>query len=143
MNLSSENLINKKVIKNPVLRHLVFAFGCFAVLLGVIGIFLPVMPTTPFLLLAAACFTRTSPSFYVWLTGHPRLAKYVIYYLEGQGMPLKAKVYTLVTLWFTIILSAFIILDSQIVRVILPVLGLLVSIYIMYQPTLKLNSSSK
>lgn len=143
MNLSSENLINKKIIKNPVLRHLVYAFGWLSVVLGVIGIFLPVMPTTPFLLLAAACFTRTSPKIYTWITGHPQLAKYVVPYLEGQGMPLKAKVYTLVMLWFTIILSAFIILDSKIVRVILPILGLLVSIYIMYQPTLKLNSSSK
>lgn len=143
MTANASELIAKKVIKNPVLRHLVFIFGWLSVVLGVIGIFLPVLPTTPFLLLAAACFVRTSPKFYVWLVEHPKLAKYVIYYLEGKGIPLKAKVYTLITLWFTIILSAFILLDSQTVRIILPTIGLLVSIYIMRQPTLELHSSSK
>lgn len=138
----SSQLVAKKVIQNPLLRQLVFGFGCFSVFLGVIGIFLPVMPTTPFLLLAAACFMRTSPKFYRWLVEHPKLGKYVLYYLNGKGIPLKAKVYALVTMWFTISVSAFILLDSQIVRIILPSIGLLVSIYIMRQPTLELKSSS-
>lgn len=131
-------LAQKKIIKNPILRLLLLAVGWLSVVLGTIGIFLPVLPTTPFLLLAAACFIRTTPKFYDWLVQHPKLAKYLIYYLEGQGIPLKGKVYTLITLWTTILISAFILLDSQIVRIILPIIALLVSIYIMRQPTLEL-----
>lgn len=131
-------LAQKKIIKNPILRLLLLAVGWLSVVLGTLGIFLPVLPTTPFLLLAAACFIRTTPKFYDWLVQHPKLAKYLIYYLEGQGIPLKGKVYTLITLWTTILISAFILLDSQIVRIILPIIALLVSIYIMRQPTLEL-----
>lgn len=129
-----------KLITNPVLRMLLFSFGWLSVVLGVLGIFLPVLPTTPFLLLAAACFMRTSPRFYDWLVEHPKLGKYVVYYLDGKGIPKKAKVYTLVVLWSTMLLTAFVLLDSNIVRVILPSIGLLVSIYILRQPTLELSA---
>src|SRR5690554_5891560 len=74
-----------KLVTNPVLRVLLLAVGFLSIALGVLGIFLPVLPTTPFLLLAAACFIRTSPKFYDWLVGHPKLGKYVVYYLDGRA----------------------------------------------------------
>src|SRR3546814_8025854 len=60
-----------------------------------LGIFLPVLPTPPFLLLAAACFVRSSQRFYDWLVGHPRLGPWLRDYLEGNGIPLKGKVYAI------------------------------------------------
>ncbi len=130
---------NPKLVTNPILRGILLTVGFLSIALGVLGIFLPVLPTTPFLLLAAACFIRTSPRFYDWLVKHPKLGKYVIYYLDGKGIPKKAKVYTLVVLWSTMFITAFVLLDSTIVRVILPSVGLLVSIYILRQPTLDIK----
>ena len=58
-------------------RYLLMAVGWVSVVLGVIGIFLPVLPTTPFLLLAAACFARSSPRFYQWLINHRQLGPWI------------------------------------------------------------------
>ena len=109
--MSNNVASNRRTIRNPVVRHLVMGIGWLSVALGFIGIFLPVLPTTPFLLLSAACFVRTSPKFYQWLVEHPRLGRYLIYYLDGQGMPLKAKVYTLLLMWTMLLLTAFVILQ--------------------------------
>ncbi|QQD23646.1 DUF454 family protein [Venatoribacter cucullus] len=134
---SAAGLAERKAIRNPLLRPLIFACGWLSVVLGVLGIFLPVLPTTPFLLLAAACFLRTSPRFYHWLIHHPRLGKYVIYYLDGKGIPRKAKIYTLTTLWLTMLITV-VLVDSTVVRIILPLIGLSVTVYILRLPTLVL-----
>ena len=67
-------------------RYLLLAIGWLSVALGVIGIFLPVLPTTPFLLLAAACFVRSSRRFYIWLVTHPHLGPWIRDYLEGLSL---------------------------------------------------------
>lgn len=130
--------IEKKTIRQPLIKLLVLALGWLSVVLGVIGIFLPVLPTTPFLLLAAACFVRTSPRFYHWLIDHPYLGKYVIYYLDGKGIPRKAKVYTLLLMWATMLTTAFLLTDRLTVQIILPLIGCGVSLYILRLPTLEL-----
>jgi uncharacterized membrane protein YbaN (DUF454 family) len=123
--------------KNKVIKALVLFVGGLSVVLGVIGIFLPVMPTTPFLLLAAACFMRTSPKFYNWLVGHPKLGKYLVYYLEGKGIPLKAKVYTIATMAISMGVTCYFVPVTA-VRILLPLVGVLVTLYIVRQPTLAL-----
>lgn len=95
--------------RNRVLRAVLFACGCLSVALGVIGMFLPVLPTTPFLLLAAACFARSSKRFYLWLVQHPRLGPWIRDYLDGQGLPLKGKVWALLLLWLSISFSLWIV----------------------------------
>lgn len=123
-------------VKNKALRMLLIFVGWLSVILGVIGIFLPILPTTPFLLLAAACFVRTSPKFYQWLVGHPKLGKYLVYYLEGKGIPLKAKVYTIALLTISMSTTAYLVPVTA-VRILLPLVGALVVLYIVRQPTLE------
>jgi uncharacterized membrane protein YbaN (DUF454 family) len=128
--------------KNKAVKIFLLFVGWLSVVLGVIGIFLPVMPTTPFLLLAAACFMRTSPKFYHWLVGHPRLGKYLVYYLEGKGIPLKAKVYTIATMAISMSVTCYFVPVTA-VKVLLPLVGVLVALYIVRQPTLDLLPAVK
>lgn len=118
--------------RNRVWRYVLFACGCLSVVLGVIGIFLPVLPTTPFLLLAAACFARSSQRFYLWLVLHPRLGPWVRDYLEGQGIPRKGKVWTLILMWSSISFSIWIV-PLLWVRVFMLISAVCVTIYILKQ----------
>lgn len=81
-------------VTNPVHRYALLGAGVVFVGLGVIGAFLPLLPTTIFLLLAAACFVRSSERAYHWLVNHRFLGIYVRAYLEGKKMPLRAKLIT-------------------------------------------------
>ena len=90
-------------------RYTLLAIGWLSVLLGVIGIFVPVLPTTPFLLLAAACFVRSSRRFYLWLVNHKHLGPWIRDYLEGNGIPLKGKVYAIGLMWASIGLSCYLV----------------------------------
>lgn len=110
--------------------------GWVSVILGVLGIFLPLLPTTPFLLLAAACFVRSSPRFYAWLVNHPKLGKYVLHYLNGEGLPKKAKLYTIATIWLTMGTSAWLVVPNIWGKLALFFIGACVSIYIWRLPTI-------
>lgn len=88
-------------MKGP-LRILLFVLGSLCVALGVLGMFLPVLPTTPFLLLAAICFARSSEKSYHWLMTNRWCGKYISNYREGRGIPLKQKIITIFFLWVTI-----------------------------------------
>ena len=117
-------------------RYLLLTIGWLSVALGVIGIFLPVLPTTPFLLLAAACFVRSSRRFYLWLVTHQHLGPWIRDYLEGQGIPLKGKVYTLLLMWASISFSCYLV-PMPWARAFMLTSAVLVSIYILRQKTLQ------
>ena len=122
--------------RNRLVRYALQGVGWLSVALGVIGIFLPVLPTTPFLLLAAACFARSSPRFYNWLVNHKRLGPWIRDYLEGNGIPLKGKVYAIVTMWFSIGLSCYLV-PLLWARVFMLISAVLVTVYILRQKTLQ------
>ena len=124
---------NNRLVSNGALRIVLLATGSISIVLGVLGIFLPVLPTTPFLLLAAACYVRSSESFYSWLISHPVLSKYILAYLDGRGIPRKAKRYTLITMWLTMGLSMLVVPLWQ-VRILLLCTGFAVSTYIWRLP---------
>ncbi|WP_109514091.1 YbaN family protein [Pseudomonas ovata] len=117
-----------------LVRYALLAAGWLSVALGIIGIFLPVLPTTPFLLLAAGCFARSSPRFYHWLVDHPRLGPWIRDYLNGHGIPFKAKVYTIALMWVSIGLSCWFVPLTW-VRIVLLVCATLVSVWILKYKT--------
>ncbi|MEZ0149057.1 MAG: YbaN family protein [Candidatus Reddybacter sp.] len=129
----SVDTLHKRCIAGGFVRVLLFGLGSLSVALGVVGIFLPLLPTTPFLLLAAGCFVRSSDRFYSWLVSHPVLSKYILAYLDGSGIPRKAKYYTLLTMWLTMGVSALIVPLWQ-VQVLLLCTAVMVSTYIWRLP---------
>ena len=124
----------QRQVRSSARRYVLFVCGCLSVALGVIGIFLPVLPTTPFLLLAAACFARSSKRFYLWLVLHPKLGPWVRDYLDGQGLPLKGKIWALVLMWTSISFSMWIV-PLLWVRIFMVVSAVCVTVYILKQKT--------
>jgi len=111
-------------------RRLFVVAGSVALGLGIIGVALPVLPTTPFLLLAALCYLRGSQRFYNALLRNRFIGSYIRNYLEGRGMSLKMKIWTLGLLWITILLTGTFATDNLIVRVILAAVVVGVTIHI-------------
>ncbi|WP_295940540.1 YbaN family protein [uncultured Alistipes sp.] len=83
------------------------ALGCISFVMGIIGIFVPLLPTTPFLLLAAALWVRSSPRLYDWLLAHPRLGEYIRNFRENRAIPLRAKVVSLTLMWGAMLYCIF------------------------------------
>jgi uncharacterized protein len=100
-------------------KTLLIVSGSLCLALGVVGLFLPVLPTTPFLLLAAVCYARSSKRFYAWLTTNRWFGEYIRNYREGKGIPLKQKVLTILVLWVTIVYTAAFFVSLWWVRLIL------------------------
>ncbi len=121
-NNEGENTIESEgtnKIPKRLIREVLIIAGTIFVGLGVLGIFLPLLPTTPFLLLAAACYARSSERFYNWLLNNKWFGRYIKNYREGKGIPLKVKVLSISLLWITIIFSAAFIVHNVFIRVIL------------------------
>ncbi|MGE4403735.1 MAG: YbaN family protein [Desulfobulbus sp.] len=119
----------------PILRWLLFACGWISVALAILGILLPVLPTVPFLLLALACFSRSSDRFHTWLVEHEQLGPLVRPYLTGAGMPLKAKVKAILLVWASILLSTLFFVDRLWLQILLPLIALGVTLYLLRLPT--------
>lgn len=122
-------------------RLLLMASGWICIGLGIAGMFLPLVPTVPLLLLAAACFARSSPKAYSWLLDHPRLGPMVTGYIEGSGIPLRAKVIALATLWLSISLSIYLVSSSNwLIMLLLLVVASAITLYLLRLPTRQLDS---
>ncbi len=123
-------------------RRLFVIAGTISVGIGVVGIFLPVLPTTPFLLLAAICYTRGSQRLYKALLYNRFIGTYIRNYIEGRGMSLKMKVWTIGLLWITIVSTAVFATEGMIVRIILAVVLIGVTLHILFIRTIKNNSKT-
>ncbi len=120
-----------------VKKHLLVAAGSLSLGLGLIGIFVPLLPTTPFLLLAAACYARGSRRLHDWLMSRPRLGAYIRRYREGRGIPLGTKVFTVGLLWATIGVSLALASESAALRIVLLLVAFGVTIHVLTRPTFR------
>lgn len=104
--------------------------GCLAVGLGFAGAFLPLLPTTPFLLLAVFCFSRSSPRMNRWLLTNRLFGSYLAAYNSGEGMPRGVKAATIIFMWSGMLFTAFVFIRQGWLQVMLVVIALLVSVHI-------------
>jgi len=116
--------------KKKIVKHLILLGGFISLILGIIGIVIPILPTTPFLLLASAAFAKSSKRFDRWLLNNKILGTYIKNYREGKGLPLQIKILTLSLLWITITISMFFLLDLTWVLILLICIALAVSLHI-------------
>ena len=125
----------KKYLKRPTLcnlrNRLLTLAGTISLGLAILGIFLPLLPATPFLLLAAACFARSSRRFSNWLLSNRFFGKFINNYHEGKGVPLKLKAFSVLLLWITIGCSVAFAVQILAVRIILGFIATGVTIHIL------------
>ncbi|MBE0575897.1 MAG: YbaN family protein [Desulfuromonadales bacterium] len=119
---------------STILRLALIIVGLACTVLALLGIFMPLLPTVPLLLLAAACFARSSERIHGWLLGHPHLGPLILNFQNGQGMPLRAKVSAIALVWVTIPVSVLFFIPLLWVKVSLIVIGLSVTIYLLRMP---------
>jgi uncharacterized membrane protein YbaN (DUF454 family) len=119
------------------LRQWIFGIiGVIALGLGLVGIVVPLVPTTPFLLLAAACFMRSSDRLYGWLINHKWFGGYIKSYREHRAISLRAKLVSLAVLWIAISYTSLVIITMGWLRILLVLIAVGVSLYLLRLKTL-------
>ncbi|HWS88232.1 MAG TPA: YbaN family protein [Pyrinomonadaceae bacterium] len=88
-------------------KAVLVAAGSVCLALAVLGVFLPLLPTTPFLLLASACYVRSSERLHGWLMGNRMLGPYIRNFKERRGIPLRGRIVTVVLLWLPLLYSVY------------------------------------
>jgi uncharacterized protein len=123
------------ISRNPLVRGAWIAIGFVFIALGFIGVVLPLVPTTPFVLLAAYCFARSSPRFYRWLLDHRVFGTLIRDWHAGRGIAMRAKVTAVALIFLTIGSSAAFFVSSALVRVLLVAIGVSVVAFLLTRPT--------
>lgn len=120
---------------HSIKRIIFMSIGSMFLAFGVIGIFLPVIPTTPFLLLAAFFYFRSSKRMYHWLINHKILGAYIYCYLTYKAIPIKTKIGAIIFLWSTLCIS-IVLIDSVHLRIFLAIVGIAVSVHLLLLKTI-------
>ena len=126
-----------KGISDRVKRILYIIIGTLFLIIGAIGIVVPVLPTTPFLLITAACYLRGSKKLYNWMVNNRVFGEFIENYRKGKGITKKNKLLTIAFLWVTISFSAVFVVKIFVIRVILFIVATAVSAHIMRLPTFR------
>jgi uncharacterized membrane protein YbaN (DUF454 family) len=108
-----------------MLKVLLIILGTISLMLGILGIFVPGLPTTPFLLLTAFLYLKGSKRLYNWLIKNRFLGKYITNYQRRKGMTKKQKIYSISLMWFMIIISAGFLVHPIVVKIIIATTGII------------------
>lgn len=119
------------------MKYLFIVLGSLCVGLGILGIFLPLLPTTPFLLLAAALYVRSSSRLYHWLLYQPYLGPYIRNFRQYRAIPLRVKVISVTLMWVTILYSVCRVVESNSIRLLLLLLAIAITWHILSYKTLR------
>jgi uncharacterized membrane protein YbaN (DUF454 family) len=119
-----------------VKRAIYLIIGTVALALGAMGLFLPVLPTTPFVILASACYLRSSKRMHSWILQSKLFGETIENYQAGRGLKRDTKIRALVLMWATISISAFFFVDQLIFQGSMFLVASGVTIYILRLPTL-------
>ncbi len=120
-----------------MIKALLVVAGSISLSLGVVGIFVPGLPTTVFLLGAAACYVKSSDKMYNWLLRHRIFGKYIHNYRKYRAMPLKSKIIALTMMWTMIGLSAGLFIENTTVKIIVVLSGVIGTVAILMVKTLR------
>ena len=133
MNNPHKNIHIAKEASNPIIKALWVIAGSVFVVLGAFGVILPGLPTTPFLILAAACYIRSSQRLYDWLIANKTFGPYLRDYREGKGIPKRAKKIALVMMTIFVGYAVLFALDDLFVRIVVLILGMIGFFYVAYR----------
>ncbi len=119
------------------MKIIITIFGLISLGLGILGIFLPVLPTTPFLLLSAFLFLRGNQRLYDWLMNHPKLGPYITDFMVHKSIPLHVKVVSISLIWITLLNCAIFIAPNWALRIFFVTIAAAVSAHILSYKTKK------
>ena len=118
-------------------KVMMVTLGSISLFLGVLGLFLPVLPTTPFLLLTAYLYAKGSKRMYFWLISNKYFGKYIQRYRDGLGIPLKTKIISLTTLWISMLITIFYFIPILFVKILFFLIACAVTYHILSRPTFR------
>ena len=119
------------------MKWILTLLGLISLGLGILGIFLPILPTTPMLLLAAALFLRGNRGLYDWLLNHPELGPYIRNFMEYKAIPLKIKILSVSLVWITLVNCAVFVVEHWAARLFFILLAAAISAHILSYKTLR------
>ena len=119
------------------MKILLTIIGLISLGLGILGAFLPVLPTTPLLLLAAFLFLRSNQRLYDWLMNHPKMGPYITNFMKHKAIPLRVKVIAVSTLWLTLLYCAVFVAEHWAFRAFFILLAICITWHILSYKTLK------
>jgi uncharacterized membrane protein YbaN (DUF454 family) len=125
--------------RSRLVRMFFIGAGTLSLILAIAGIFLPLLPTTPFLLLASACYLRGSERLHRRLMEHPQLGPYIRNFEQGRGIPRRTKVAVILLMWVTCAFSIYL-LPHTILRIVLALIALAVTMWLVRMPELPVES---
>lgn len=122
------------------MKTIIASLGVISLIVGVIGIFVPLLPTVPFVLLSAYLFAKSSTKMHNWIMNHKTFGKYIQNYQEDKSIPLQVKVMSIIMLWSSMSISIFFLLENRLeLQLLLLTITIAISTFLIRMKTRKVE----